>query len=355
MNRRKKASNRIKLNNKTRIALLVIGIIMLAVGTAELYKSFSTEIIIEEKEIYKYTNKFTSNYSMNIKSNPYIPEQKMSAGQTYISDLVSTIDMNLNYSYTDSVEEGVPVKYKYSIDVIIKALYESDDKEYEVLNKKENIKKVDTIDATSNKLVINENINVNYAKYHELLKDFKQTLGMNVDAYLYVVLTVDTTADVNSEKIKNQYKSEYNINLGSKIAVATNKGNDTNTNSVKSKLEEKSRIGYDIVRIIGSTVSILIGIYIIYAILYRTKKLNVIGNKFKEEFNRIFKSCQDRVVIVENQVDTDIENTILVSEFEELIKLSEELYKPILCWMKNDEEAQFSVISNHVRYVYILK
>ena len=238
MNRRRKIkiSNKIKLNNKVRIILIIIGVILFAVGTAELYKSFSREIVIEEKEIYKYTNKFTSNYSINIKSNPYIPEEKLPAGQTYISDLVSSIDMNLNYLYTDSSQEPVSVKYKYKIDAVIKAMYESDDKEYEVLSKKENIKTVDTTEATSDKLAITESININYAKYHELLKDFKQTLGMNVDAYLYIILTVDTIAEVNSDQVKNQYKSDYSINLGINRAVATYKGNDTNTNSFNSNL-----------------------------------------------------------------------------------------------------------------------
>lgn len=356
MFKRRKVNDKWKLNSKLRILLIIVGIVLLAIGSAELYKSFTTkEVVIEDKEVYKYSNKFTSNYDVNIKSNPYIDGTKMAAGLNYISDLVTSIDMNMNYSYSNVQGDAVPVKYQYRIDAIIKAMYESDDKEYEVLNKTENLKKVDIQETTSDNLIINENINIPYSKYHEIIKDFKQTLGMNVDANLYIVLTVNTIANVNSKQIENEYKSDYRINLGNKVATVAAKNNDTNTKSVSNKTTTEKKVDFDFKKATCSIVAIVVGIYIIYVIVHKTKKLNVIGNKYKEELNRILKSCQDRVVIVENQLETDIDNTIVVGKFEELIKLSEELYKPILCWMEKDvDETQFSVISNRVRYVYIL-
>lgn len=356
MKQKHKINDKLKLNSKVRMGLVIIGILLLALGTAEFYKSFTTkEVVIEDKEVYKYTNKFSSNYEVNIKSNPFIEGNKMLSGQTYISDLISSLDFNLNYSYTDSEESSVPVKYNYRIDAIMKATYEADDTEYEVLNKVENLKTVDNQETTSDNLVINENVNVVYSKYHEILKDFKQTLGMNVDAHLYVILTVNTTANVDSKEVKNEYKSDYSINIGGKIATVGGKLSDTNSNSVNSKIETEKKVDFDLQKMIYSIIAMIIGIFTIYFTTYRTQKLNVIGNKYKEELNRILKSCQDRIVIVENQVDTDIDNTITVSQFEELIKLSEELYKPILCWKeKNKDETRFSVISNRVRYVYIL-
>ncbi len=356
MKQKNKINDKLKLNSKVRVILIIIGILLFAVGSAEFYKSFTTkEVVIEDKEIYKCTNKFTSNYDVNIISNPFIEGTKMSPGQTYISDLVSSLDINLNYSYTDSKETAVPVKYNYRIDAIMKATYESNDEEYEILNKVENLKTVDTQETTSDNLVINENVNVPYSKYHEILKDFKQTLGMNVDAHLYVVLTVNTIANVDSREARNEYKSDYNINIGGKIATVGGKLSDTNSKSLNSKVQTEKKIDFDLPKMLYSIASMVVGIFTIYFISYRTQKLNVLGNKYKEELNRILKTCQDRIVFVENQVDTDIDNTITVAQFEELIKLSEELYKPILCWKEKDkDETIFSVISNRVRYVYIL-
>ena len=356
MERKNKISDKLKLNTKVRAGLIIIGIVLFAAGTAELCKSFSTkEMVLEDKEVYEYTNRFSSNYEVNIKSNPFIEGNKMPAGQTYISDLVSSLDVNLNYVYSDLSENEIPVKYNYKIDAIMKATYEANDKEYEVLNKVENLKTVQEQEATSKNLIINDSVNVVYSKYHEILKEFKQTLGMNVDANLYVILTVNTTANVNSKEVRNEYKSDYKINIGGKIATVEGKLNDSTSSSVSSKVETEKKVELDLPKLVCSSIAVIIGVVIIYFVTQRTQKLNVIGNKYKEELNRILKSCQDRIVIVENQVDTDIDNTIIVSQFEELIKLSEELYKPILCWKEKDkDETRFSVISNRVRYVYIL-
>lgn len=356
MRRKNKINDKLKLNSKVRAMIIIVGILLFAVGSAEFYKSFSTkEVVVEDKEIYKYTNKFSSSYEVNIKSNPFIEGTKMPAGQTYISDLVSSLDLNLNYAYSDSEETAVPVKYSYRIDAIMKATYEANDTEYEILNKVENLKTVNSQEATSDNLKINENVNVVYSKYHEMLKDFKQTLGMNVDSHLYVVLTVNTIATVDSREVKNEYKTDYNINIGGKIATVGGKLSDDSTNSVNSKIQTQKKVDFDFLKMSCSLIAIIVGIFAVYFTTYRTQKLNVIGNKYKEELNRILKSCQDRIVVVENQVDTDIDNTITVAQFEELIKLSEELYKPILCWKEKDKfETRFSVISNRVRYVYIL-
>lgn len=358
MSQRIRVSDKLKLNNKARIALILIGILMFGVGTAELYDTFTkkVEVVTEQSEVYKYTNKFSSNYAVNIKSNPYIEEEIMLPDQTYISDLVSSLDISLNYSYSDSLSEPIPVKYSYKVDTVMVATYDSDDKEYVVLNKKENLKTVANLEAKSDKLKVEEVVNVDYAKYHEIIKDFKQTLGMNVKAKLKVILTVDTSATFDSQNVNNQYKSEFSIDLGSKVAIVENKGSDTDTKSIKSKEITEEKVDFDAVKASCSVAILLIGIYIIYVVAYRTQKLRVIGNEFKAELNRILKSCQDRVVVVENQVDTDVENTVVVAKFGELIKLSEELFKPILCWIDKDEkEAQFSIISNGVKYVYILK
>ena len=68
MERKNKISDKLKLNTKVRAGLIIIGIVLFAAGTAELCKSFSTkEMVLEDKEVYKYTNRFSSNYEVNIK------------------------------------------------------------------------------------------------------------------------------------------------------------------------------------------------------------------------------------------------------------------------------------------------
>lgn len=175
---------------------------------------------------------------------------------------------------------------------------------------------------------------------------------MSVNANLYVRLIVNTRTFINNEEVINQYVSNFSISLGDKLAIVNGKNNDIQIGSTKyASTTENVNIN------IGKLIISLIG-YTMYFIQFKTKKLNTIKNEFKLELNRILKSCQDRIVIVKNKVDADEENIIEVNDFGELIKLSEELYKPILCWISddiNDEQAWFSVLSNKVGYRFILK
>lgn len=346
---------KIKLKNSTRVSLVMFSLIVFAISSANFYNSIyqNSFTTIEEQEIYTYQNDYNSDYSINIKTNPFIEEVSLPSGQTYVSDLIDSIDMNMNYKYTAS--DTTPITYSYKIDAILKASYNDNGKDYNVWNKTYNLKTSEELFSDS-EIIIDESVNIDYKKYHEEVSSFKQTLGMSLDSKLYINLTVDTSTIVNNQTVENQYVSDFSITLGDKIAIVDSKNKDTKTDTVKYE-NSYTHSKIDIRKLIISLITMIICLYIIYYIWFKTRKLNSIRNEYKLELNRILKSCQDRIVIVKNQIESDEETLIDVNDFGELIKLSEELYKPILCWISddiNDQKAHFSIISNKVKYRFIL-
>ena len=66
--------------------------------------------------------------------------------------------------------------------------------------------------------------------------------------------------------------------------------------------------------------------------------------------------CQDKLVKIKDKVDIKQENIVDVKDFGEIIKVSEELFKPILYWeSKESTEAWFSVMSNEITYRFIFR
>lgn len=353
--RSKRNSNKLKLRNSTRVFLVMFSLIIFAISSSVFYKSlFQNNITKTEEQIYTYKNEYNSDYTVNIKENSFITEKTLPSGQNYVSDLIDSLDMNIKYNY--SASENKDIDYNYKIDAILGASYTDNGKEYNVWNKTYNLKTVDTT-KTNDKLSIDENINIDYKKYHQEVKNFKQSMGMNLDAFLYIKLTVNTKTNVNHQEVNNQYISNFSITIGDKIAIVDGKNTDTKIDSIKQEnTTEHSDI--NIGKILFSFVIMIICLYTIYYVRFKTKKQNTIKNEFRLELNRILKSCQDRIVIVKTNNISDEENIVDVNDFGELIKLSEELYKPILCWISDDlnnEEAWFSVISNKIRYRFILK
>ena len=81
-----------------------------------------------------------------------------------------------------------------------------------------------------------------------------------------------------------------------------------------------------------------------------------VRNEFKYELNRILKICQDKIVEVSSKPNDEKREVVFVKDFGEIVKISEELFKPILYYKKNDaDEAWFTVVSEKTSYRFILK
>ena len=228
-----KLSNRIKISATARKILILLDIVIIALGSGYFIKSFmpETNIISEIKETYKYTNKIKTDSHINLRENEYIKEEEIEENQTYLADLISNIDLKFNYDYDGSKQ--AKLNYNYKIEAIVSAKYTVGNKSYDILNKAEKLKESDTLETDATKFSINEAINVDFAKYHQMIKNFKQDMGISSSAFLYIRLTVDTKANADGKEIKNQYVYDYSISLGEKIAIVSYKENDEKSDALK--------------------------------------------------------------------------------------------------------------------------
>lgn len=355
--RRVKVNSKIKLSKTARNVLIMLAISILAIGTAAFFKSFSskTEIISRNRDIYKYTNKYNSNANINLVDNEYVQEDEIIEGQTYLSDLISDIDMKLKYEYKAS--EKTKITYNYRIEADVNAVYKNNTASYDVLNKNEVLMQTENKTINSDDLVIDENIKVDYAKYHKIIKNFKQTMGINAESYLNVKLIVNTIANVNNEDVQNEYVSNYKITLGDKIALVEEKNKDENTKTIRSGEQTTEKTHIRVENIVISSIITIFGYSLLRIILNRTEELKTIRNEFKLELNRILKSCESKLVQIEDLKHVDIENSTKVKDIYQLLKLSEEALVPIYCYIKDEpeEEAYFIVTKYEKTYSYVLR
>lgn len=355
--KRLQISNRIKISNTLRTTLIFISIIVFAIGSGNLIKEVlsNNRLITESKEIYNYTNKFSEKADINLISNEYVQPDEMIDGQTYLSDLISTIDLNMSYKYADS--RPTDVTYKYKIETTIKATYSNARSTYDILNKTETIKEENEKTVSSKDLAINEKIAVNYSKYHQTIKKFKQEMGINSEAYLLIKMIVETKANVDSQEVNNKYESYYKITLGDKVAIVDEKSSDEISKSVfaDSKVKQKRDVNYT--TIVINSIVMLLGLLLLRTILKKTEKLNTIKNEYKLELNRILKSCESKLVQIEDLNQIDIEHATRVKDIYQLLKLSDEALVPIYCYIKEEpqNEAYFIVTKYEKSYIYILR
>ncbi len=346
----RKRKQKIRKSIRTFYIVLAIGIV--AFCSAALFNKLTKKDINQKQElILSYTNKLNTTYTVNLKPNSFVEEKTLQMGKTYITDLIDNINMNFNYSY--NLSKKTDIAYSYSIVGVLKGDYSKDgvahnvwEKEYVLLEKIENEK-------NSNKIQINENIQIDVNNYNDEIYNFEKTLGMAIDAKLNVQLRVNIDGNIEDTRLKDNYVSDINIELGKKTTQITGDLLDEKGNTLYKTVENSKN---NSVSIIMNCLLMIISVLWLRYILKNTTNMNTVRNNYKLELNRILKSCGDKIVKLSRNIELTGKEIIEVKDFGELIKLSEELFKPILYWNSNQkEESEFFVITNSVIYRYILK
>jgi hypothetical protein len=335
------------------MAIIIIATLLIFISTYDILKIFSNEDNVGTKteQIYSYINNFKYDYNVNLIKNKYIEDEDLiNKNIIYITDLIDNIDLNFNYEFqADKTEDLI---YEYEIIGRTKAVYTKNGKEETVLEKDETLKEKESDSVNSDKVDVIEDVKLDLKEKNELITDLKQKMGINVTAQYEVILNISVKTNVQGEEVNDNITYSVKIDLAEKVTEISGENNKSNTEyiatNVKNEKAKPITLVFDIIIIVISL--------IVLRFVSKAKVANTIRNEYKQELNKILKLCQDKIVMIKTKPDSTEENTTLVRDFGEIVKLSEELFKPILCYIdEENEQAWFSVVSNNVNYRYILK
>lgn len=343
-----------RIRKSTRIAYILILVIILVFSISQCILLLEKdEISYKKKEVYNYTNRFAYDYTVNLIKNKYIDEQSLGMNQqAYITDLIDNLSLNLNYSYTASSDSKID--YKYSITGKLVAVYTRDGDEQKILEKNYKLLDEQTNTSNGNGINIAENLELNLQEQNKLIKDFEQNMNMSVNATYTVILNIETYTKVEGEDVVNKISPKIEIDVGKKTTKISGENNQEDTKYISTKVAESETSNTSYFVIYGAV--ILATLIALRYLLRKTESTVIIRNEYRQEINRIIRLCQDKIVQVKSQPDIDKDKLIEVKDFGELVKLSEELFKPILFWEDRDKsESWFIVMSNNTIYRHIIK
>lgn len=346
---------KIKIRKSIRYFYLASAILILVCSCTYLLKVIAAtgNTNIKTKEIYSYTNKFNYEYKVNLINNPYIDEKTLGMSENaYVTDLIKSIDLDLNYDYKASSKSEI--KYEYTVKGFIEAVYTKNGEEQKVWEKEYILLEPQAKIEEASNISIRENLELDLKDKNNLVKQFEQEMGMNLDTKYVIKLEVKVSTNIDGEEIKNSYTSMINMDLAERTTKISGDNNKEDKKYISTEITED--VQYNIPSIIISIALDIIAIAILRYVFKKTSPMNRIRNEYRQELNRILRLCQDKIVQVSTQIDIKNERIIDVKDFGEIIKVSEELFKPILYWSaKETEEAWFCVVSNNITYRYILK
>ena len=304
-----------------------------------------------KKEIYSYTHQFSYNYNVNLLENDYMNEEDLiKNSKFYVTDLIDNIDLNLYYSYEGSNESKINTTYKIIGE--LQGVYSSDQEEQKIWQKEYILKEEQALNNTTTLVEINENLKLDLKELNDLVKKFEEEMGMTIDAKYIIKVEIVNNANIDGKQENIKYSPQVSIDLGKKV---TSISGDNKEETEYITREYTSKTDINIVVLVIDVAILSIAIILISKVITSETKVNI-KNEYRQSLNRILKLCEDKIVQISKKPNFDENKIVDVKDFGEIIKVSEELFKPILYWdNKEKEEAWFVVMSNNVQYRYILR
>ena len=321
---------------------LIIGIVFIIIG-------FNNYKIIK----FDYQENNNIKYKVYLKKNNFFENDYLEENRTYISSLIDYIDINYHYN----IKYAYPVKgeYTYKIVAIVSAnKTNSNDyywkKEYDLTDEKRGVIN------DSNELSLDENIQVNYDKYNQILKSFKKEYGIASDGVLKIAMVVNHNS--NYEEIKEPIIVDSNLSLSvplmeQTVEASIQKDVKSSSDVIEYKDYDKN-IKFLLFKIAGGILILVSLIYLIYSI--KTSLSHKRDDEYNYKLDKILKNYDSIIANVNNKPTLTGLKKIEISDFDELLDIYNEVRMPINYYQDSVKNSSTFVIYNDtIAWIYELK
>ena len=312
---------------------------------------FFSNILVPTKTRVDYTvsQKNNINYYVSLFDNSFMDEKLLGMNQSYISSMIQSI--NITFSHDSSIDTNQSFDYDYTIYARLSASYkESNGVETEIWDKMYPLKWQEQVKANQGKISINEQISIPYQDYKNIINDFKQSLGINVDAKLDVIMKMHQVYGDTDSKTS---KSILSVPMDQDVVQITTEY-DKNDSFVKqenvSNLRMNSTVTIILLILLGAGFGVLIFAIVLKLLPSHSKsKYEMMKNKIKKEYSSI-------IIDVDNHIDFSNFTIFDIKTIEELVDLEEEVRMPILFYEKKKAGVcYFVVIKDNYMYRFTLE
>jgi len=333
-----------------RLILIIIGIIVIGIISYTCFKnSFSTP----QDETVKYSEKASMDYEVKVFENNPLGITNNSKVDTYLSEVVDDISTNLTYEYILDKNANIIYTYKVVATMILKnadtdtVFYNNDYDLTSDITKEEH---------DTEKIIINQNINLDYDYYNEKAKNIEELSGGDkITGSLIIKMYVTTQTSLTNLKnvIINDNVVEVEIPLLSN-QVSVDLISDIN-NDEKYLEEENPELLSRPLLCIGVLLLIFDVIFILLTISF-ILKTNPGKSRYAVIRDDILYDYDNLIINMKSMPDLKEREVIKCESFNELLDAQKILEKPILFYeVVKNQKSLFIILGDDNIYQYTLK
>ncbi|MBR2927484.1 MAG: hypothetical protein IKC31_07900 [Clostridia bacterium] len=306
---------------------------------------------LNEKYYIGYTERGNIDYDVYLKENEFYDSPYLEKDQSYVASLIDRIITSFSYQI-DMDTDDVYYRYSYSIKSRLEII--DDTSKVAIFNPEYDLIEVNNkSQSSSNRLIINEMVVLNYDEYNELANRFLETYALTeTTSHIVLTLSVDVLSDCDafSGSSVDTYSSELRIPLTTKTV------NIHMTSSVpdaEAKMIACTRgVGSEAFKttaIVLSVVDVLL-ILLLVAFIYLTRTADI---TYTARVKKIVSQYKSYIQKIKNMFDTRGYQVILVDTFDEMLEIRDTIQAPILMFENADKTCAKFMIPTDSKLLYL--
>ena len=280
-----------------------------------------------------YKESSNINYVVSLKDNNYFEEDYLEKDQTYISTLIKNISALFEYklSFKDKI---VDYHYSYYIESVVNVKEKTSFSS--LYNKTETILDTITQSTSANQLEIQENVEIDYNKYNDLMQGFVNVYDLDeVESTLTINMHVVVLGECQDFS-ENQYEKSVislSIPLTTKTVEIELSNNLVNT---ENRIELCESCKKCFIPLIFASICFIFAlsltIYLLrFAISTRTPEI-----KYYKDLNKIKFNYGSYIQVLDSKLDLTKYEVLKVNSFNDLLEIRDTIRQPIL--LSEDKE-----------------
>ena len=305
--------------------------------------------VIIEKNIktsyYKETGKI--DYKVYLKENEFFKEEYLDKDNQYIASLIKNIEADFNYEL-DLNEKDKNYNYEYRIEAVT-TVKDKDTHNTLYQEKEELLSKANQEFNSSEKLVINEKMNIKYSEYNDVISKFVDVYDLeNSESTVNINMYVDILEDKYKE-IHNAPVISLNIPLTKNTVAIDISSNVVDEEKFKNETQAVNKEKIFII-VLLFIVEVILGIKLAFYI-FDTQNEETI---YKMKLRKIMSNYGSYIQEISKNFDFKGYQAIELNTFENLVRIRDIIQEPILM-LEGFDEIHFMVpTQNKIIYMFQL-
>ncbi len=348
-----KKIRKMKIRLAIKVALCVVmSVLSIVLFILQFNESKNYKTVENKVKLYDYTLSSDIKYNVKLKDNNIFDTNILAQDGTYISSLVDNIELNITNNIESS--EIAKISCKYNVIAILKGNISEENEIKTLWSKYFKLKENVEVFGLSSKKVIEENIDVDYDLYNNIAKEINETIKVPTQNLIEIMMDIELNIETKHGLVKEKMNPTITIPVNNSFFTIT-------SSNIDEKIGDISKTESIIIEPNFTRINIyrfLIGISIIIIVLIIIFTTNPSENDiYRREIKTVFKNYSKLLVGVSVSNTFDFENIYHVKSIEDLIKISDELEKPILYNSSDNIENinDFYIIYEKSSYIYSIK